>query len=319
MPARGRYKKQRPRSTYSGARKKKIFQLIVNTAAGNDDKEARRLAERFKRRAMKRGQDCYISQSTEWSQLCQMTTQAAQRRPYAVVVFGGDGTVRMAAERVVKSRGLLGIIPCGRHNNIFTSLYGQLEAEEALDILHSQYQTRIDVALANDQVFVGYLACGLVPAMIERLGDKHLPKMAMGWSKLAGHAAAETVTRVTSLKVDSYQFDAEPIILNIHLLPRLLTLPFAPAAIPDDGRMILIYDNGNKSDVLAHYVRDLKKDKYQYHDSIQLVRGRRISIRPALGRKWIIDGDPVEFERDELSIEVLHQALRIFTYAPDDQ
>ena len=88
-------------------------------------------------------------------------------------------------------------------------------------------------------------------------------------------------------------------------------------ATPDDGRLVLIYDRDGTRDSIVHYIRDLKKDRYQYADDIQILRGKRMTINPVAGRKWLMDGDEIEFSGGEIGIEVLHRILRIFSHAPD--
>jgi len=138
----------------------------------------------------------------------------------------------------------------------------------------------------------------------------------MTLSKMSSRAADETMPRTTTFKVDSYTFKAQPLVLNIHLLSHIMSLRFAPVAAPGDGRVILIYDEGGTRDKMAHYIRDLKKDRYQYTEDIHMLRGQRISISPAAGRPWLIDGDKIEFSGEEIGIEILPQILRVFSSAP---
>jgi len=274
-----------------------------------------RLANKLQRRLKRGRRECHLSVASSWEEYGNKVTVAIRSRPFAVVVFGGDGSVRLAASLAVRARVLLGIVPCGRYNNIFTSIYGHSNPEAALDVVRSEYQRRIDAGLANGHFFLGNLVSGLVPGMVDRIGQEKLPRMAVSWSKLASHAAAATTPRATKMKVDSYTFNAQPLILNIHMLSHLMTLRFAPAAIPDDGRVILIFDRSGDHDMAAHYIRDLKKDKYQYTDGMRMIRGQRIAISPVAGRVWLMDGDAVEFSANELAIDVLHRALRIFSHA----
>jgi len=287
--------------------------LIVNQAAGNDPYLPLRLARKLERRQRRAGWDCHIHSARTWDEYTQAAARAVQHRPVAVVVFGGDGAVRIAAAQVARSRGLLGIIPCGRHNNIFRSLYGHTDPDEAMDIVRSHYQMRIDAGLANGKFFLGSLVTGLMPVLIDRLGPKKLPRLGLTWSKLAARSADDTMPQTATIKVDAYTFKAQPLILQVHLLSHFLSLQFAPVATPDDGRLVLIYDPDGARDVVVQYLKELRKNRYQYSDGIQIIRGRRMAISPAAGRVWLIDGDPVEFTGDELNIEALPQVLRVFS------
>ena len=312
-------RKKRPpkvRSLKSTARAKRVFQLVVNKMAGNDPENSVKLARKLERRLKRAGRECHTTVADNWDKFGELVNNAIRSRPFSLVVFGGDGSVRLAASRAVRSKTLIGIVPCGNFNSIYQSIYKNVDQEKALETVRSQYQRRIDVGLANGHLFLGYLASGLLPNMVQRLGNKRLPRLAMGWTKLASHAAEDTVRRKTKIKVDSYIFESEPYLINVHMLSSLMTLRFAPVATPDDGRVVLIFDNECKRDIVSHYIRDLKKGRYQYSDGIRMIRGERIAISPISGRTWLMDGDAVEFTGNELAIEVLHRALRIFYHAP---
>ncbi|MCK5125258.1 MAG: hypothetical protein KAR42_03290 [candidate division Zixibacteria bacterium] len=300
----------------SPARRKRAYCLVVNYAeCWNNIEETTKLADRMKRRLRRAGWDCYLETADDWDGFEKQVAGAIRKRPYAVVVFGGDGSVRMAGNRIHRAKRLMGIVPCGQFNNIFHSLYGHTDPELALSIIKEGYQTKIDTGLANGTFFLGHLISGVVPAMLEKMGDKTLPKMAMTWGKIAGKASDDTIPRTSTIKVDTYTIESQPLMLNVHLLSRLMTLDMAPVAAPDDGRIVLVYDKDGTREMISKYVKELKKDKYQYNEGIQMIRGHRINISPIEGRTWQIDSEPVEFTGNELTIEVQHKALRVFANA----
>lgn len=310
----------RPRRPAPPSRRRKVYQFIINRSAGTGKEDpGLKLAKKLERRLKRSGWDSFIKSANTAEEFDRCISAAVREHPFAVVVFGGDGSVRRAAAVVAKVNGLLGIIPIGRHNNIYNSLYGPVDPEAALDLISGGYQARIDLGQANGRVFVGSLITGLVPALIERLGGGKFPRLGMTWTKLAGRAADDTVARAITMKIDYFTFQLEPHLLNVHLLPNLLTLRFAPVAAPDNGRLVVVYDRDASRDTLAHYIRDLKKGDYQYTDSMQIIRGQKIVITPAAGQKWLMDGDEIEFSGEELTIEVLPGALRVFSHAPKKQ
>ncbi len=305
-----------PKKQHAPKRRFKRYQFVVNQLAGRDPEQSLKLARRLERRLKRRGHECTVQAAKSWDEFVQSATQAIKQRPYAVVVFGGDGSVRLAASKVARGKGLLGIVPCGRFNNIFASLYGHGSPDKALEMICSNREMRVDAGLANGTFFMGSLITGLVPVMIDRLGSNKLPRLAMTWGKMAGRAADETMPQSVTLKVDAYTFQVQPLILQVHLLPNIMSLPFAPVATPADGRLVLIFDREGTRDAVTHYIRDLKKNKYQYIDGIQMLRGERITISPASGRVWLMDGDKIEFAGEHIGIEILHRILRVFTSAP---
>jgi len=310
----------RPRRPALPSRRRKVYQFIINKSVGTGkDDPGLKLAKKLERRLKRSGWDSFIKTANTADEFDRCITTAIREQPFAVVVFGGDGSVRRAAAQVAKVNGLLGIVPTGRHNNIYNSLYGPVDVEAALELIGAGYQARIDLGQANGRVFVGSLITGLVPALIESLGGGKFPRLGMTWSKLAGRAADDIVPKAITMKIDYFTFQLEPHLLNVHLLPNLLTLRFAPIATPDNSKLVVIYDRDASRDVLAHYIRDLKKGSYQYTDAMQIIRGQKIVITPASGQKWLMDGDEMEFSGEELIIEVLPGALRVFSHAPKKQ
>jgi diacylglycerol kinase (ATP) len=313
--------KSRPPRRSPGPRtprqRRRAYHLIVNQLAGNTPENSLREAKRLERRLRRAGWDAIVHTAETWNDFIKAVVDALRSRPYAVVVFGGDGSVRYAASRVARAKGLLGIVPCGRFNNIFRSLYGNTDTEAALDIIRSEHQIRIDAGLANGKFFLGSLITGLIPMLLKRLGDKKLPRLTLSWSKLAARAIDDTMPRTTVLKIDTFTFKVQPLILNVQLLPYFMSLRFAPAAVPDDGRVILIYDREGTRESVMHFVRDLRKDRHQYTDGVQMVRAKRVSISNPGGQEWFMDGDLVEFTGEEITIEVLNRILRIFSNAPE--
>jgi diacylglycerol kinase (ATP) len=314
--SRQRRQSRPPSRQKSPQHKKKLFYLLVNRQAGRDPELAVKLARRAERRLRRSNAECEMQIADTWDKFVQMTHDITRKRPHAVVVFGGDGSVRLAASRVARNKGLLGIVPCGRFNNIFRSLYGHADVDKALDILRSPHRKHIDAGLANGNFFLGSLITGLVPIMLKNLGADKPPRLAMTWGKMAAQAADETMPQTATMKIDAYTFQAQPLILHIHLLSDLMSLRFAPPAAPDDGRVVVLYDRDGTRDIVSHYIRDLKKQRYQYLDGIQMLRGQRVTITPATGRTWLMDGDKIEFAGEEIGIEVLHRIVRIFTDVP---
>jgi len=310
--------KKRTRKLRPVSRRKKAYNLVINLAdIGAESEQHEKYAQRLKQRLRRAGWDCFIDICNDWEDFEKSIAKVIRKKPFAIVVFGGDGSVRLAASRIVNAKGLLGIVPIGQSNSIFQSLYGHTDPEEALNIVRSGYQTRIDAGLANGTFFLGSLVSGVVSRMIKNQGETALPRMAMGWAKMAGKAADEFTPRTLTIKVDTYTLETQPYIVNLHLLSHLMTLPFSPASSPDDGRLMLVYDHEGTRDIVTNYIKALKKDKYQYSDSIHMLRGFRISISPVVGRLWMMDSEEVEFSGNEVVVEVLHRVLRVFSNAPE--
>ncbi len=97
------------------------------------------------------------------------------------VAIGGDGTVNMAAGLAVRNRATLAIIPNGTANLVARDLNIPVDAGKAVEQLADFEAQAIDVAWANDQLFLLAFAVGLVPTVMdmrEAIREGTLPETA---------------------------------------------------------------------------------------------------------------------------------------------
>lgn len=102
-------------------------------------------------------------------------------RPDAVVVAGGDGTVNAAANAVVGTDVVLGVLPGGTFNHFAKDIGLPTDLAEAVAALVDAVPTDLDVGEVNGRVFVNNSVLGVYPEMVstrERLQSSR------GWGKL---------------------------------------------------------------------------------------------------------------------------------------
>lgn len=118
---------------------------------------------------------------------------AGDPRPDAVVVAGGDGTVNCAANAVVGTDIVLGVLPAGTFNHFAKDIGMPVDVVEAVRALAGAEPTQLDVGEVNGRVFVNNAVLGIYPEMVairDRLRSRH------GWGKVrAVPVAAVAVLR----------------------------------------------------------------------------------------------------------------------------
>ncbi len=233
------------------------------------------------------------------------------RSPAAIIACGGDGTVNLIGRHLIRRTCPLGIYPLGRINNIFRSLYGDVDLSRAVDHILSNSNRQIDQGLAFGKFFLGSVGIGLLPQMIERLENRRSPRFGIGWSRLTALSAASVEARRLSIKVDSFAFDITPTILNVNLLTYSSGLPLTPASLDNDGKCEIVFDIGGGQAVLSKYIRQIHKRKYVYSDDIRMYRGSRVAIEPVDGLKVYIDGDITEASGGQLKIQIFPRRIRV--------
>jgi diacylglycerol kinase (ATP) len=256
----------------------------------------------------------YINEPGSEKETTLYVKRIISKRPAGIIACGGDGTVNLIAQSMIRRTTALGILPLGRFNNIYRSLLGTPDIKSAIGHVLSGIDRKIDYGLASGQFFLGTVAIGLIPEMFEALGrKKKSPRFAISWSRMAAQAAATASIDALSVKVDAFGFKLTPQTVNISLLSHCLGLPFFPASLTDDGRCEVVFDVGQRKAIMSEYVRQIFKGKHIYSDEIRLFRGEKVSLTPMEGRKIYVDGEITRCRTRELAIETVPKRIRILS------
>lgn len=95
---------------------------------------------------------------------CNISTIKAKIKlfsPDCVAAVGGDGTIKLVAECLMKTKILLGIIPAGSANGLAKELGISDNPTKALDILVQAYSKKIHITQINDQLCIHLSDIGL--------------------------------------------------------------------------------------------------------------------------------------------------------------
>ncbi|MFD7474867.1 diacylglycerol kinase family protein [Streptomyces sp. NPDC059837] len=211
-----------------------------------------------------------------------------------VVVCGGDGTVRAAADALAGSGVPLVVVPCGTGNLLARNLGLPLTPATALDAALSGTPHRLDLGriegdgLASTH-FAAMSGAGLDAAMLEHTDDR--AKSAVGWPAylLAIVGTLRTPRMRLTVRLDDapvlHRTTRMVLVANVGSVQGGLTL--LPAARPDDGLLdLLILDPRGP----GGWMRALGV----------LMRGRRQNARPTTVDTLVPEGTgtksvPVEF------------------------
>ncbi|MGW2485599.1 diacylglycerol kinase family protein [Streptomyces sp. NPDC001606] len=177
------------------------------------------------------------------------TADAVRQGAVLVVVCGGDGTVRAAADALAGSEVPLVLVPCGTGNLLARNLGLPLSPADALDAALRGTTHRVDLGLIDGDGlaathFAAMCGAGLDAAMLERANHSARTKSVLGWPAYA--VAVLRVLRTPRMGV-SIRLDDAPalrrtarmvLLGNIGTVQGGMTL--LPGARPDDGRLNLL-------------------------------------------------------------------------------
>lgn len=234
-----------------------------------------------------------------------------QRRPVGVIACGGDRTVNLVARNLIRRTSALGIYPLGKFNNIYRSLYGEVELDLAAKHIISSKNEKIDYGLVGGRFFLGSIGLGFMPVLFETLKARNMPRFGIGWSRLASQTAAEVKSKKVTITIDEFQFDVSPTIFNVNLLPYTIGLPLTNMSINDDGLAEIIFDPETGKAVMSGFIRKISKGKYIYTDEVRMYRGKKIMVTDVKGDLFYLDGDIIRNEKQDLEIEIFPAKIRI--------
>nr|WP_245235939.1 diacylglycerol kinase family protein [Streptomyces durhamensis] len=177
------------------------------------------------------------------------TADAVRQGAVLVVVCGGDGTLRAAADALAGSEVPLVLVPCGTGNLLARNLGLPLSPADALDAALRGTTHRVDLGrIDGDGLaathFAAMCGAGLDAAMLERANRSDRTKAVLGWPAYA--VALLHVLRAPRMRV-SIRLDDAPALrrtARMVLLGNISTvqggMTLLPGARPDDGRLNLL-------------------------------------------------------------------------------
>ncbi len=154
-----------------------------------------------------------------------------------VLASGGDGTITACVGGIAGSGVPLGVLPCGTGNLLARNLGLPLSLDEALAVVLTGSDRRLDVGAANGRPFVVMAGIGFDAEMLDG-ADEQL-KSRVGWVAYVLSALRHLRERPVrmALRVDGgppqRHWASGVIVGNVGSLQA--NIPLMPDAVPDDG------------------------------------------------------------------------------------
>ncbi|MFZ1117832.1 MAG: diacylglycerol kinase family protein [Propionibacteriaceae bacterium] len=234
-----------------------------------------------------------------------------------VIAVGGDGTIRMVADRLAGSGLPMAVVPVGTGNLLARNLDIPLTEEEAIEVACGYHTRDIDlIKVTADGVPGEHFAVigGLgVDAMIMEETDPQLKDVIGAGAYFVAAAKALGRTPIEMrIAVDDYRPHRRRAMIcaigNVGTLAGNLTL--LPDARPDDGRLDVYVASPHR---LTHWIRvflRLITRRPRGVDHVDVWQGRRVEVRLKHRDPYELDGDVVG-DCLSLSAEVQPGALTV--------
>jgi len=248
-----------------------------------------------------------------------------------VLVGGGDGTVSLAASRLLGRDVTLGVVPLGTGNDFARSLGIPGTVEAAVDVIVQGYCAKVDVGLVNGRPFLNAASMGLATAIARRL-TKRLKQRA---GKLAYPVAA--AAELWELQPFRVRMKADNEVVELMALQLVVGNGryhgagnmVAPDATLDDKRLHVYAiqapsaDSGREGSSLGH-VQDistlarlglkLRRGEHVEHPHVTCLRTSRLFVETEPVQEVNADGELAG--HTPILFEVVPAALRVYAAPP---
>jgi diacylglycerol kinase (ATP) len=181
------------------------FLFIINPGSGNGDTDYKAAIQQY---FSESSHDFEIYDLPSNCSLDQIKAEIKEVKPDRVVAVGGDGTIKLVAQCLLKSDTPIGIIAAGSANGMAKELGISLDVNEALDTVVMGHAKKIHAVVVNDELCIHLSDIGFNAYIIKKFDD--LPQRGMrGYAKAAWHALWNHHKMQVNIKIDGEEIRSE--------------------------------------------------------------------------------------------------------------
>ena len=267
--------------------------IIANPVSGRG--RARRVGERVVDLLRERSVNADLMVSEAPGDCERIAREVLARGAQQVAACGGDGTVHEVVNGLANSDAILGVVPCGRGNDLARALGLSRDVEDVVNTLVHGVDRTIDLGRVGDRFFATVASLGFDTAVAQRMRSR---PSRLGGTVSYGLAILRTLFGYRSpfvrLRGDFGVFEGRV------LLAATANAPFygsgvkiAPDAVVDDGVLdVCIVADVSRWTVLRMFLRAYS-GTHVGHSAVRVVQTRTLQIASD-DPLWIFaDGEPM--------------------------
>ena len=265
--------------------------LIHNPRAGGARGAVR--LERARAALRSRGVNLLEASCQTAEMSAQSARDAARRRDLdAVLVFGGDGTVRLVAAELAGSEVPLGVLPGGTTNVIAMALGIPARPESAVAALLASRVRELDLGRCGTAPFLMQATAGLdarIMACLDPRWKRRFGKGAVVWTALREWLRYRF--EEVEIELDGRRERVTGIAI-CNLAEYAGRFRLIPQARPDDGRLDLLLFRGRRRRDALGYALALLVGRHHRRRDIEIRPATAVSILGPAETPLQLDGDP---------------------------
>jgi diacylglycerol kinase (ATP) len=236
---------------------------------------------------------------------------AAERGWEAIVSLGGDGTTSEVISGLVGTGSVLGIISCGKGNDIARSLGVPADIEQAVNTLLTGEKRKIDVGLERDQVFAHIAGVGFSAEVTSQANNMRKLKGSLAFLAATYRTLSHLKARQVRIELDNEVIETKVVSVTVSNMKYAGGgMVFAPDAVVDDGLfdVCIVSEIGKVS--LALTFPQMYKDAGPKHPALSRYRSSIVRIFSESPMEKMLDGNingktPLEAEILAKAVQVL--------------
>lgn len=217
---------------------------------------------------------------------------AAERGWKVVVSLGGDGTISEVISGLVGTESALGIIPCGKGNDIARSLGVPTDTEQAVNTLLTGEKRRIDVGSEKDQVFANIAGVGFSAEVTSQANNMRSLKGSLAFLAATYKTLSRLKARQVRIELDNEVIETKVVSVTVSNMKYAGGgMVFAPDAVADDGLfdVCIVSEIGRVS--LALTFPQMYKDAGPKHPALSRYRSSSVRIFTENPMEKMFDGN----------------------------
>jgi diacylglycerol kinase (ATP) len=290
--------------------------LIVNPMAKRG--KAVLLAQRAQKRLMERGWHCELLVSESGEHIRQLTEKAVNQNVDAVIIAGGDGSIHQAVQVLANTNVPLGIIPCGRGNDLARALGLPHSPELAADVIADRNLKRIDLGLISaanlpePHFYCGIVTCGFDSEVADfAYRHRNIPGSWLGYFGATLILLAKFQFQQVRVQGDNLEFQGSVLLVATANCPSYGGgLWIAPTAQIDDGLLHVCIVRQTSKFRIFLLLPTVFTGKHILEPEVSLHATKKVRLEGEQQLPLFADGDPVGTTPAE--IQVAPKPLTVF-------
>lgn len=290
--------------------------IITNPVSGRG--RARRTGERVVGLLRERGLNADLIVSEAPGDCERLAREVLARGVRQVAVCGGDGTVHEVVNGLANSDAVLGVVPCGRGNDLARALGLSRDVKDVVNTLVHGVERAIDLGKVGDRFFATVASLGFDTAVAQRMrnqGTGFLTRaLEVGGTVSYGLTILRTLVGYRSslvrLQGDFGVFEGRVLLAATANAPFYGSgIKIVPDAVVDDGVLdVCIVADVSRWTVLRMFL-SAYSGAHVGHSAVRVVQTRTLQIESD-DSLWIFaDGEPMC--EVPAKIEVVPGALKV--------